>query len=658
MFNVSQTSYNAILIESSPKSPIPRRRTTKNAPPARSKSDILDEFFQSDSDSDSGLAQSRHQVRSPIKPATHSLLNLSSSSHATRPTRKSISPTKSISPVNHVSPIRAVSPICEAPPLCEVSRTRNRLTTIKTQTSSLFVPQSPDSALPTPQLVANKNLPAIFLHDSSSSEDYDDVVIAKHDVILSSSPIRESDNDLTSSIGSIQAAKPSKPLIPKSELAKMTEYEYDKRLISTERSNPFLDKLVSNASGARQRYEKTREEPLKKRAEKSTVKSIPSNQPSSNDSIISSPIRSSPSRRSPLTHKKPTILSEPLQSRVIEPQIERPAVRFTTDVSAARNAIPATTKQQQREELRRLKEANKVSRTKEQLLGEMIIHVPKTVMSAIKHKKCECELEGVEVRESFREDPYVTWQRNVTSEYDSITDSFIPTSPRVIDEDKCCFVYDAKEFVTMMEMETLLTRFTSFRAEHPQYPSIVIFLVEWEQLIQKLKNAENRRYTERMRGGEVNQPKRKKKQSIEDTLDLKELEETIIELQVHGFKVFPTKNVHETSIWLKSFTYAIASARYDKLVRNPDFANVGTIKSGKDVNDTYFQMLLQLKFMTEVRARRVVEALPTLTSMITSVQRGRLPIGRDGRTVMHSNIELSVMKLFSSTDENELLNAS
>lgn len=502
---------------------------------------------------------------------------------------------------------------------------------------------------PPPRPSINKDPRKHSTVEETYTGEEEDVAISEHNVILSSSPIKE--NDYTSSIGSIRAAKPSKSVIPPMVLQKAKAYDYDKRLMSSEKSNRFLDKLISNASSTRERYEKQRREREKEIQARAT--SIPSSSPAS------SPARSTPSKR-PATYEGITAVDlEPSRMANVA-SLARPAARSKTgsvvQAKAQERAQNKATKQQHRDELRRLKEANKVTRTKEQLLDEMIMDIPKIVFSTIKHKKCESELDGIETRESFREDPYVSWQRKVTSKYDTVTDSFIPTSPHVIDEGKCCLVYNVKDFASMMQMETLLSKFKKFRRDHPEFDCIVIMIVEWEQLIQRLKNAENRQYTARMRDGEPEPQKKKRKASVEDSLSLKEMEDTISELQVAGFRIFTTKSIHESTIWLKSFTHAIAGARYDKLERNPEFANVGAIKSGKDSQDTYFQMLLQLKFMTEVRAQRVMSVMPTLKSLHKCVKSGRLPLGKDGKTAMNSNVEASVIKLLTTKDDDELLN--
>jgi hypothetical protein len=627
--------------------------------------DFLDNFFDSESDSDGGIQVSKMNKISPLqsnspRPSRFGdMLNVSQEKYATGqnplPLRTSQGSSHGITTTSQFTRKIAVGSPCDMADL-----NTSAIETIEESKSliGLFVPEDSTMVKSSPARTAEIRPSVTFdanvLFDDSHS---DGPPVCGHNIILSSSPIR--DNDLSSSIGPIKPGKTSKPLIPKEKLAEAESrcdhgYDYDKRLVSSKKSNPFLDRLMSNASSTRQRYEKSRQEQAVLRKDREKERELTAAAAQDLDVDDSFPDRSSPIRPARSSSRtRNAILSEPVKVQPSNPV--RTTERSKTDVTAENRAQTRATKQQQREELRRLKEANKVNRTKEQLLGEMIIHIPKIVFSLMKHKKCEGELEGIEIHQSSREDPCVTWQRKVVSEYDKVTDSFIPTSPHIIDEFKCCLIYDAKEFFAMMEMETLLTKFISFKTDHPEFESIIIILVEWEQLIQKMKNAENRRYTERMRDEPEKTKKRRKKPSIEDIADLQQMEETVAELQVNGFKIFTTKNMHETSVWLKSFTYAISMARYDKLERNPEFANIGSIRSGKDTQDVYLQMLLQFKFMTEVRAKRVVDVIPSLESLYRSVQNGSVPLGRDGKTAMNSNVESAVKKLFKSKNENELL---
>lgn len=85
------------------------------------------------------------------------------------------------------------------------------------------------------------------------------------------------------------------------------------------------------------------------------------------------------------------------------------------------------------------------------------------------------------------------------------------------------------------------------------------------------------------RGGRRRKTKAAPRSNTISSYSSDQIEAEVAQLQVNGFKVFPTKTTHETLLWLKSFTYTISSARYDKVERNPDLANIGTIKSGVNI---------------------------------------------------------------------------
>lgn len=542
----------------------------------------------------------------------------------------------------------------------------NKSTRAKPIQPSLFVPfdEDEDSSLSSIIPVAmkspsySKGNKSKDVHETGDDEDTPSIV--RHDVILSSS----SSSDDEESLVAVSHKAPKQ--LPEN-------YEFDKRLITTSvgHANPFLKKLIKNASTTREKHDHLRKQRERERLDEQFARSIEQQERDhevtmdvvqEEDETID--FTSSPDfdekAPSSFSFSKNKVLhaSTSDNQRSTTRTVSSSSMNSTTTRNTTGKKTPAE-KRLEKEELRRWKDANTVTRKKEDLLSEMVISIPDSVLSLIKSKQCEEILFGIEIREYHKGDPFITWQRKVNAEYDQVTDSFMPTSPRVIEEDKCCLVYDAKDFVTIMSMETILNKLNRFKKDNPRFSTIVIMLIGWDQLVQKVKNAENRRYTERIRGSSVEDPnkRRKKKQSLEEQLNLEELETTLAQLKVYGFRIFTTKNVHETTVWLQSFTYAIAQARYDKLVRHPEFANVGNIKSGKDIRDTYFKMLLELKFVTEPRAKRITNNFPSLSSLYQTVQQcnGRLPYGDDGRAVMNTNIESTIIKLFKSHDDKELL---
>lgn len=515
---------------------------------------------------------------------------------------------------------------------------------------------------------------------------------SKERLLLSSTPEKI---DASSSIGEIRISKHSfKPLYSLNEVSKQKSSqkvysdedlevqinEAKSRVESGDDTdivpNAFLDRLVKHTKHHDQRRERLKT----RRPVESSTSNILANLSSSPSS---DPIRASPKQA--VRSYSETALPE-----LIEPVSERPAKRGRTTATTRKSKQEREEEKQRqlKEKQRQLKEkqdrqlyqdANRSNRKKDDLMAEMIIRIPHQVIKDFEGNDHKVELAPIEIQEVSNSENVVSWSRKIRAKYDANTDTFQPCDLQILDENICAFIYTASDFLQIMEMETLTTKFTEFKRNNKQYGNFIIIINGYEQALQKLKNQENRNYTAKVRsqmnsttnladddgfepgmagtGGpkKKTRAKPKSRASAISSLTHDEIEAEIAQLQVHGFKIFPTKTTHETLLWLRSFSYTISSARYDKLERNPDLANIGTIKSGVNTHDTYLKMLLQFKFMTEVKAKKIIDVLPTMLDLYNAVNCNRIPLGLDGRPLMNSNIHSSVRTLLSTMNDGELL---
>lgn len=606
--NIRETSYNAILIESSPFHPT---SAVKKKPVPKANTAILDQFLLSETDSDTNNTSIRRS---------------SPSSKANLNSKKTTLLDRSLPSDDDVFNIADSSSATDHP-LMNSPRQPNPQPVLSKAKQPLQ-DSSRDSIVVTPAKVSRNNVTSLFVPQSESPDKVrrdDDNDKRKNHIVLPSSPLRNAEYDSindTSSLSDVIFKESTK-----------------------ERRLPAVSKPISST--------------VKEKSKTTTLTDYTFSSEGDDSGIIIRQRTPAPASRQ-ASRPKPPVASVKTNNHTSSTSISTTTKAPTTKES---RAASKAAKELARQTAKNYKQANRVTRSKEELLSEMTLDCPISIMDLFRRKECVLELDGIQIKEAPRIDTYVYWRRKVSSKYDGDTDSFQPCEEHEIVENKCCFVLTATELAEMMEMQTPLNRFIRMRTELKQFTNFIIVIVEYEQLLTKLKNRENKAYTERVRAqmngsgddGTTQKKRRKKTTSADDNLTLQELEETIAELQVNGFKIFPTKNAHETAVWLKSFTYAIASARYDKLERNPEFSNIGAIKSGKDRDGVYFNMLMQLKFMTEARVRRVVDTIPTFRELYDHVQRGRLPHGQDGRTVMNSNVASVVMRFLSTRDENELL---
>jgi len=646
---------------------------------------ILINDSSSDKDSDDGIiirpSPTRTTTTTTIKKSNlfvpDSSFNQSSSSKISKPSTPSLIKTKSdVCPSARKSNRKKKDTEAVFSVMSSSQPTPRSVTDRFPVTGSVTKKTPPSSAIKRKPINTSKFIESDDSDNEGRSYVYNPIteLKAQEKLFLSSTPERIEDS---SSIGEIrQSTHYTKPIYPLNQIMKDNveltsdsddDDENNKDLRNpaaiaamnsspkNEVSNPFLDKLIKHSDKNKKRLDKIKSQQLKT-----------SNIEIAQDLLSSDPIQASqtPARR--------TVSEAELTRGLIstnEPN-ERPAQRSRTTGTKQRKSKEERELEKQRQnrekQARQLyQDANKVNRKKDDLLNEMIINLSRPVIRDFDKQDYKAELAPIEIKEVIHNENMVTWSRKANSVYEPESDSFKPSNLHVIDEKVCVFVYKAQEFLDMMEMETMIMKFSEIRSKNKsRFDNFIILINGYDQIIQKLKTQENRNYTAKVRSqmldGDDSGPgkKTKKRKTTAKTISsysADEIESEIAQLQVNGFKIFPTKNNHETIQWLKSFTYTISSARYDKVERNPDLANIGTIKSGVNTHDTYLKMLLQFKFMTEVKANRVIDQLPTLFHLYNAVSKNRIPPGPDGKPLMASNIQSAVMTLLSTRDDGEML---
>ncbi|CCH45980.1 hypothetical protein BN7_5567 [Wickerhamomyces ciferrii] len=558
--------------------------------------------------------------------------------------------------------------------------------TIRPHKQKLFVPSSNTSTPIKPQKVHNKDISnTSIIPISSSSQHLSKPTRTK---FLSSS---QDKIDSSSSIGEIRQTKSKiQPIYPIYDLDPNhnielsdddnDQEEEDQDDDDENSPNKFLNKLtkLTNNNKKRSKHIKAQSELEKLKYEEK------------NDYNWPKPIdysKPSPKQQEKQLQERSDLSSDPIQDISfnkksfsetelpnINPISSRPTKRnnttntTTTKLTKEEKELLKRQKLQDKFDKQQYQEANRVNRKKDDLLNEMILKLPQGIINEFKKiDNYEIELNPIHVEPWNQDLNCISWFRKINSIYEPNEDCFKPISnQRIIQENQCVLCFTAQEFILMMELETLLNKFQNFQKSNPQYKNIIILIIEYDSFLQKLKVQENRTYTAKVRSrmtqdesepqpGQTTKRRKTTKSKTLTTLSSEEIESEISNLQVNGFKIFPTKNLHETLIWLKSMTYTISSSRYDKFERNQDLANIGTIKSGSSTHDTYLKMLLQFKFMTEIKANRIIDSIPSLGDLYKYCTRGYLPKGADGKNLVNKNVENSIIKLFSTLNDGELI---
>lgn len=486
--------------------------------------------------------------------------------------------------------------------------------------SNLFIPET--SEIQTHISISSSPEKEITKLKSDLSEE----ILIKHNVLLSSP---EKDFLTSSSIGEIKISNKPKDL---SKIQKST--------------NDFLNKLNTKDAQNSKQLNILKNKTLEKEygLQIDTSFSDPIQSTSINDSILISLDAECESAIEPstvITKRAKTLDSN--RSRLSKD--ERDSIKLNKELNKKNQKL--------------FKELNKVKRTKVELLQEMIMNMPSQLIAMFTSNDFDLseELESIQIKsistKSFDEN-LIYWERKSNSRYDSEKDFFTPVEFHLIKESQNCYVFEILNFIKIIETKSIEEILDLFKSKKN-----IILLIGLDHFITKLKNIEYREYTRKVRENmsqsqsqPESQPKRKSKEKGPvTTLSIKEIESIISTLRINGVKIFPTKNYHEALLWLRSFTYTIASSRYDKFERNLEFANIGTIKSGINSQDTFEKMLLQFKRMSNLKLRLIVQEFQNFKNLLDFVN--------DGNNLSDININgelnLQITKFLKSLNENDIL---
>lgn len=312
-----------------------------------------------------------------------------------------------------------------------------------------------------------------------------------------------------------------------------------------------------------------------------------------------------------------------------------------------------------------LNRVNKVTRTKEELLKEMIMNIPLTLYEQkFKKEYCHEQLTNRlgEVRHNYDNVPFISWKRRVEADYDSNKDIFIPCETKEIVESIGVMYYKAEEIIDMIQNDNfgrdLAKCENRLRQEGATKEIHIILIIEgYDQYLNKLKNFAEREYKKAVmnrlnEGGNSKYTSKEKNQ-----LSVSEVEYMINELQVnYEVNVFPVRGNAEAIDWLVSFSYTISQALYDKYERNESIANLGRVKSGNDPRLTFIESIRQFKFMTQAKSEEVYGIYRSVTDIYkrycTHESLGTI----NGKNLVPPTSDNAMRKVFTATNANDIVN--
>lgn len=310
--------------------------------------------------------------------------------------------------------------------------------------------------------------------------------------------------------------------------------------------------------------------------------------------------------------------------------------------------------------VKQLRDANKVTRKKADLLGEMVVEISNLVSSKFfENEDIETEFAELEVRAVSDTYPTIAWKRKVQASYDPQRDLFIPCELTEYRERILVVYYDAKEIVKHIQdrsLDTIIRRVIArAQTENSSVEFHVIILVDgYDQYLAKIRNEENKRYKARVLGqpslGTLNHQLGEKELTVKDVESM--VQETQIRLEVN---IFPVRNGKEALTWLNSFTYTIAGRIYDKYERT-SLGTLGTVRSGTGSRSTFVQSMRQFRLMTEPKAERLLEHYPSLSRICEQLNNhGTLGQDSNGKNIVPPSVNAAMKVLFTSNDPEEVV---
>lgn len=382
-----------------------------------------------------------------------------------------------------------------------------------------------------------------------------------------------------------------------------------------------------------------------------------------NHNILSDPISQSSS--SPIkntdTNQLPPLQPFYTSESIIESLEEEPALKKRKNARAPKittitdsSGFLYTPKQ--------LREANKATRKKEELIAEMTVYFPthiygthfkdedvRAIMGGMTVKKFECEL------------PVIFWTRGVSARYEKSSDTFIPCPSTTILEKTIALFYQAHQLVQKLYDKTIAIDIKNSiefmkRKKNLKY-NVIIIIEGYDKYLRKLKNKENNKFRDEVLKRLNEQTTKRKIDNSLISLSKKEVEELINKSQIHEeVNFFPVKSNYEVIEWLLSFTYTISSALYDKWERNRSLGNLAKVKTGVDTKSTYINSITNFKAMTAPKAERLYGFYSSFYSLY-QVYKDRGSLGKDehGRNIVPPLVDQALARTFLSDDPEEIV---
>ena len=242
----------------------------------------------------------------------------------------------------------------------------------------------------------------------------------------------------------------------------------------------------------------------------------------------------------------------------------------------------------------------------------------------------------------------IHWRRRVTSRFDEELGHWLPAPESINTENHVLVYLLAQEFVDLatnhrvdndeIESSQVLRRYALSIKQRFLHCEPIFLIEGLKTWIQKNKNIQNRAYRAAVLAADApqenvpppssQQPQsRKKKKEPPIYIDEDIIQDALLELQIeHGCSVHETDCATESAFAIKNFTEQISTIPYrqERMMATEEAAfcmDIGQVKTGDDVKDTYVKMLQEVQRVTPAMAYGIASKYPTVAKLVSGFKR-------------------------------------
>ncbi|CAN3365342.1 hypothetical protein DICA2_E26038 [Diutina catenulata] len=344
---------------------------------------------------------------------------------------------------------------------------------------------------------------------------------------------------------------------------------------------------------------------------------------------ISSPVASQAARTKSLPSRFDD--TDPISS---SPAASQGPPKPTIATLAGARLIPNPTPAQMRT-------ANRVSRSKDELVGEMALYMPHAVYDRFNKLDLASVYANAKLETYASDLPLLYWQRSSSCVWDEEQQLFLPTFPYQAVDDTAVLFYEAPEFVDGLDQVA-----RDIGEAKQRHSKIIVMVQELDKHFKKIQNAQDRAFREqvrrRMEGDEVATPP--------DSADsVKQINRRITAFQLkHQVNLYPVRTNTEACEWLFTLGHTLAANYYTRTAGISDRP-----RSGRDRKTVFLSAVTQFKMMTDKRAQTLYSCFPSFAQLSQVLTRhGAVGKDVDGKNIVPPTVEQALLKAFTSDDPN------